>query len=379
MRDAAAVLRSLERWEDSGLLDAAVADRLRAELASYTEDTRLRFSRLLLAATAAVVLVIAAVSFTAWIWPTLGIGMRCVFLGGLGLGLVVAGARLERNPRREPAWLLQTSGLVLVGLACGYSAEQWPNGSPVGIATGVLALLTGLISFGYFVRRSEVMPAIAVLLGFFFGFVFLLRAFAEGSGDVLVWILDALFLIEAILIGRALRSGGAPGWVKGAAGVLLYFLPVLIAATVAGPLNRGGSQMAWPLDAWLVAVTALLLWLRGRSPAPLPAGLVSLGLTLSVLLAIPLAFFTTLATMSAPPEAAAGSVAGVGALALWFAVPRGEREILLAGAAALVVAAWYYAGQRGEALSAFLALGFTAAILFWVASRVGRPKARAAD
>ncbi|NJD09062.1 MAG: DUF2157 domain-containing protein, partial [Gemmatimonadetes bacterium] len=142
-----AVRRTLARWEESGLLGEELAGRLRAELAEHAERERVRFSRLLLAATAAVVLVIAAVTFTAWIWPDLGVGARCLVLGGLGLGLLVSGARLERAARREVGGLLQTTGLVLIARACGYSAERWEAGTPIGILTGALALLTGLGSF----------------------------------------------------------------------------------------------------------------------------------------------------------------------------------------------------------------------------------------
>jgi len=371
MRDSVAVHRSIERWEAAGLLDAATAAGLRAELTAQSERARLRFSRLLLAATAAVVLVIAAGTFTAWIWPALGVGTRCLLIAGLGLLLLVAGARLERGPRREPGWLLQASGLVLIALACGYSGEQWANGSTVGVITGLASLLTGVLTFRYFVRSSAVMPAVSVLLGYVFAFVFLVRAFAEGSGDTLVWALDGLFVIEALLLFRALSTRRAPRWAAGAAGVLLYFMPVLIAATVVGPLHGGGSDTAWPLDAWLAGVTALLLWLRARAPGPRWGDLASLGIGVSVLIAVPLAFHTTLNAAGGPPEAAALAVAAVGGLALAFAIPRGERDILIAGALALVVAAWYYAAERGEALSAFLALGFTAGVLFWVATRIG--------
>lgn len=362
-----AVRRTLARWEESGLLGEELAGRLRAELAEHAERERVRFSRLLLAATAAVVLVIAAVTFTAWIWPDLGVGARCLVLGGLGLGLLVSGARLERAARREVGGLLQTTGLVLIALACGYSAERWEAGTPIGILTGVLALLTGLGSFLYFVRRSPVMSAISVLLSFLFALVFLIRAFAGDSGDALIWSLDGLFLLESVLVLAALRSRWAPAWTPAAAGLLVGFMPVLIAATVVGPLGYGGSALAWPLDAWLLGVTALLLHLRRTGAVVRP-----IGLALCVLIAIPLAFHTTLNAARATPEAAAVVVAGIGALALAFALPRGERETLLAGAATLVVAAWYYAVERGEAMSAFLALGFTAAILFWVATRVGR-------
>jgi len=370
-RNGTAVRRSLERWQAAGLLDANTVEQLRAELAMHLERERERFSRLLLATTAAIVLVIAAGTFTAWIWPGLGVGIRCLLMAIVGGALLAAGARLEAGARREVGWLLQASGLGLLALAFGYSGERWQNGRAGGITAGVLALLTGFATFLFFVRRSAVMPAVAVLFSFVFVFVFLVRAFPSGSGDDLVWVLDGLLLLEALLVYGGLRRSPA-GWLKGAAGVLLYLAPFLIMMTVAGPLHRRGQDAAWALDAWLIGLTSFLLWLRERSPAPLPAEITSLGLSLSVLIGVGLAFFTTLSAASAPPEVAALAVAGVGGLALLFAVPRGEREVLLTGAVALVVAAWYYAVERGEAMSAFLALAFTGGVLFWVASRVGR-------
>jgi len=376
MRGTAAVRESIERWEASGLLDASTAEGLHEELAAHAEQERLRFSRLLLAATAAVVLLIAAGTFTAWIWPGLGVGARCLLIGGVGLLLAVAGARLEQGARREVGCLLQTSGLLLVAIACGYSAEQWPNGSPAGQLAGGLALFTGIASFAYSVRRSVVMPAVTLLLGYVFLAVFAMRAFPEGSADILIWACDALFALEAVLLLASLASSRAPPWVGGAAGALVCIMPVLIVATVLGPLNGDGADTAWPLDAWLIGVTALLLWLRARMTAAGGQDRTPLALGLVVLIGVGLAFHTTLNAASAPPEVAALAVAGLGALALAFAVPRGERDVLVAGALALVVAAWYYATERGEAVSAFLALGFTAAVLFWVATRVGRGRQR---
>ena len=45
---------------------------------------------------------------------------------------------------------------------------------------------------------------------------------------------------------------------------------------------------------------------------------------------------------------------------------------LRTGALAVVVAAWYFGVEQGGAIGAVLALAFTAGLLFWLSTRIGR-------
>ena len=374
IKEATAVRRALERWTATGLVDDATAARLRAESDAHAERSRLSFTRLLLGVTAGIVLVTAAITFTAWLWPELGVPARCAFLAVAGVLLAAFGGRLELGPRREPAWLLQAGGLVLIAIACGYSAEAWPNGSVGGAVAGWAAALTGVAALWFYAGRSDVMLVIAVVLGYIFLILLGVRAFGAEEGTV--WLLDGALLVEAAIVLLLLRRTPCPRWVPAAAGALLYLTPLRLLFTLIGPLELDGDIAIWPVNAWLIATTALLLRLRERHP---DQDVYAWGLAVSVLLGMWFAFYTTLGALHLDAEFAALAVAAVGGLALWYAVPRGERDVLLAGALVLVIAAWYYAAERGEALSAFLALGFTAGLLFWVATRVGRKQERAAQ
>jgi hypothetical protein len=366
-QDRTAVRRALARWQAAGLLDAGTAARLAAEADAWSERARLSIVRLLLAVTATIVLVIAAGTFTAWLWPSLGVGARCALLAVLGVLLATFGGRVELGDRREPGWLLQTSGLVLVAIAVGYSMEEWPNGSTGGQVAGWLGALGAALALLFYLGRSTVMTVVALVMGYVFLVLLGVRAFRLEEG--VLWLLDGLWLLQGAVVLWLLRRSPRPAWAAAAASALLYLLPLLGLLTMIGPLELDGATAAWPLDAWLIGITLLLLRLWRAEP---DREVYALGLAVSVLLGVGFAFNTVLGALDGGPEPAALLVAAVGGLALWWAVPRREREVLLAGALALIIAAWYYAVERGEALSAFLALGFTAGLLFWVALRVGR-------
>jgi hypothetical protein len=121
-----------------------------------------------------------------------------------------------------------------------------------------------------------------------------------------------------------------------------------------------------PVDIWLLAVAGLSLWgLQEDLPEHLRQDGYERQLAYCVLLWIPFGFFTTLEAMKTGPNAAALSVAAVGVLGLWFALPRGSRDVLVASCITLLAAAWYYGAAKAGALGAVLALAATAGVLLW--------------
>ena len=141
--------------------------------------------------------------------------------------------------------------------------------------------------------------------------------------------------------------------------------------TAAGPLALGEETLL-ALDAWLVLVTGLALWGIHRAPEMLRSPRYSLHIAASVLIAIPLGFGTTLEVYDLPPLGAAAVLAGAGAAGLWYGLRRDARPLVLCSCATIVSAAWYLGVDAGERLGTVLALAFTAALFFWVATRLGR-------
>ena len=145
----------------------------------------------------------------------------------------------------------------------------------------------------------------------------------------------------------------------------------MAAMTAAGPLELGDETLL-ALDAWLLLVTALALWAIHRAPAALRSARYSLHLAASVLIAIPLGFGTALEVYDLPGLAAAAVVAGAGACGLWYGLREDARPLVLGSCATIVSAAWYLGVEAGERLGSVLALAFTAAVFFWIATRLGR-------
>ena len=135
---------------------------------------------------------------------------------------------------------------------------------------------------------------------------------------------------------------------------------------------------------WLVFGAAGLGRTIGARPIVVGLTVVSLGtsapelvvcvLAASVLIAIPLGFGTTLEVYDLPPPGAAAVLAGAGAAGLWYGLRQDARPLVLCSCATIVSAAWYLGVDAGERLGTVLALAFTAALFFWVATRLGRGK-----
>ena len=122
----------------------------------------------------------------------------------------------------------------------------------------------------------------------------------------------------------------------------------------------------------MVLVTTLALWGIHRALTVLWSARYTLHIAVSVLIAIPLGFGTTPKVYDLPPLGAAAVLAGVEAAGLWYGLRMDARPLVLCSCATVVSAAWYLAADAGDRLGTVLALAFTAALFFWVATRLGR-------
>ena len=365
---------AIGRWEEAGLISGELAGRLREEQTRSQRRGHRRFLQYAVSGTAGILLVIAAVSFLAWSWPDLGPGARTGVIAATGIAVVLLGMRLETARRYLPVtYALQTTGLVLLLAAYLHSMEAWDNTTAGGVMVGLLALATPLATIPVFVRRNPVMPAVGTALGYGFLAVFLFRAF-DLDADIIIWILDGVLAAALLALAVLLRAGRAESVSRRtlyAFTVSLYAGYPMAGLTTAGPLELG-DEVFLALDAWLVLVTALALWGIHRAPAVLRSARYSLHIAASVLIAIPLGFGTTLEVYDLPPLGAAAVLAGVGAAGLWYGLRLDARPLVLCSCATVVSAAWYLAADAGDRLGTVLALAFTAALFFWVATRLGR-------
>ncbi|HET9949039.1 MAG TPA: hypothetical protein VFQ22_08970, partial [Longimicrobiales bacterium] len=114
-REQGAVLSAIERWRRSGLIDGAIAARLREETVRESAAGTRRLTQYLLATAAAAVLLIAGGVFVDWAWVRIGPAPESALLALAGVAAVVAGLRLQaRRAWRPAAYLLQTAGLGLL-------------------------------------------------------------------------------------------------------------------------------------------------------------------------------------------------------------------------------------------------------------------------
>ena len=367
---------AIRRWREAGLISSELAEELRAEQAIGRKRGRRRFLQTALSATAGILLVIAAVTFFAWSWPELGAGARACVIAGAGLAVVLLGMRLEARRRHVPVtYALQTSGLILLLAAYVYSMEAWDNTTAGGVVVGILALATPVATLPVFVRRNPVMPAVGAALGYGFLAAFLFRAF-DLDADVIIWVLDGALVATLAVLGARLHAGRAGAVSRRtlyAFAVSLYAGYPMAGMTAAGPLELGEETLL-ALDAWLLLVTVLALWGIHRAPAALRSARYRWHVAASVLLAIPLGFGTTLEMYDLPPLGAAAAVAGAGACGLAYGLRTDARVLVLCSCATVVSAAWYLGVDAGDRLGTVLALAFTAALFFWVATRLGGGK-----
>jgi len=366
------VHEALDRWERKGLIVPDVAARLREETEVEGARTGRRISQYALAATGGAILLVTVGVFADWLWPQLGPGSRSAIIAVLGAGVHWLGLRAESRRGWRPAGFgLQTAGLLILLGAYVYSQERWTNASAGGIAIGLLSLATPFLVAPRALKRNTVMPAVHLSLGFAYLAVFLDRA-TTLSDDAIVWVLDGVMVVVAVLlILELIRSSDHDSASRAlhAFVAALYSALVLMILTGLGPLDLG-EDMVWALDAWLAVVTLMTLWGIHWAPRPIRRDWFERHLATCVLMGMILGFASG-GSLDAPPEVTALLVAGVGGLGLAYGVHRNAGPMIWASVLAVVVASWYYGMERAGALGAVPALALTAALLFWLSRRVG--------
>ena len=365
------VLGAIRRWEERQLIDEALAERLRAEVEETSSAAGQRLFQYVLAATGAVVLLIAGGVFLDWAWPLMTDALRAGTLFGIGLLVHLGGVRLEARRRwRPPAYMMQTGGLGLLVSALMYSEEAWPNMTAGGIASGVVALAVPVVLGLPAVKRNHVMPAVHLAGGFLFVGLFLHRATPLVGGDV-YWVLDGLLLLAMLRLVRLIAAdpdGVQWPWALNAFNIALYTGLVLVFMTGAETLTLG-EDTVYPVDVWLFLIAAATVYGIHWAPPGLRRWWFGLQLAACQLAWIPLGFVTTLEVGHGPPEAALVAVSGSGVLGFLYAREHRVREILAVSALSFIAGAWYWGVERAGALGAVVALGVTAGLLFWVSAK----------
>jgi hypothetical protein len=369
-----AVHAAIKRWTEKGMVSSEQAQSLHDETIEHAGEAGRRLSQFIVAGTGAVVLVIAAGTFLEWAWPLMGPGWQSCVLGLAGVCAYLVGVRVEGMGRWGPVgYFLQMAGPVTLLMALGYSANAWPDGSQGGIAVGIIALAVPPTTLVHAIRRNTLMPAVHAILGFIFLGMFLVRAL-EMTMENVVWVLDGVLAVGFALLALGLvRTRGEDGgrWLLNAFVACLFVGMVLIPMTAALPLEMQ-EETAYPLDAGLAVVVALTLWGIHKAPPFLQRDWYSKQLVICVLLGTLLAMATTLGALETTETVAALVMASVGGVSLWYSLAYGMRDVVMASCVSLIWTAWFYGVTESGALGVVGALTFTAVLLFWVSSRLGR-------
>jgi len=332
-----------------------------------------RLSQYVVAATAAIVTVIAAGVFVDWAWPRMDAVARAGLLAAVGLALNLWGTRLETLRRWVPAALLmQVAGLGLLTFGFVYSKNAWLDASTGGIAVGVAALAVPALLAPRTLRRNVAMPAVHLCFGLGFIAIALDRA-TPLDGDTVIWLVDAVFVaVAATVVVLLLRDpdGRKYPWALNSFVAAAYAAAVLVLITATGPMGLEAEAM-YPLDAWLAVLAALTLWGIHRSPVGLRREWFDYQLAVCILFWVPLGVGTAMEALKGPPELALVFVGSVAVLGFAYALRYRARRILTASALAFILAVWFWAANRAGALGAVAGLAFAATLLFWLSGRVG--------
>lgn len=363
---------ALRRWQRGGLIDGTLADHLRAETDAHAATEGRRWAQYAVATTGAVILVIAASVFLRWAWPLMGPGSRSVLLGGAGVVTMALGIALDSRTRLAPAeYLLRAASLAILLMAFGYSRRAWDDSSIGAIVFGLGILAVPLVTAGLAIRRKPIMPAIHAAFGYAFLYLFLERA-TPLHGHAILWIMDGIAALSVLLLALRLRDvehRAADDWTLNAFTASLYAAGVLMFFTAAAQLDEYRSAV-WALDVWLLAVGALTVWGIHAAPVGLRRTWFGKQLAFCVLLAIVFGWWTTLGALRLGEASASLVVASIGAVGLYYGLRFDARDTIVASCIALLTAAWYFGTEAGGAIGAILALAFSAALFFWISTRL---------
>lgn len=362
---------ALDRWTKKGLLEPAKAEELRAEAeVEHRAGTR-RWGQLLVAILGAVALILAAGLFAARSWDTLSEMART--------GVLVAGGAaawaLGWVVRRKAGWnvpgvLLQAGGqgVILVGFV--YSSTVWDAGTPGGWVVGLTALATLVVLGPIGFHEGVLMAAIQTALSLFYLALFLNRALGL-DGDTIVWCLDGVVAVAVLAQILWMRRWSVEQRDRAlmALATSLWAGLVMVVITGFGPLDASTSGVLG-MDLWLILIAALTLWGIHRAPTELRRDSYEMNLALCVAVGGLLAMFTFGETFDMDTAGAGLAGVAVGALGMFYGLRQGATDVLLSGSGVALFATWVFAIGEAGAIGGAVALLVSAAVLFWLSTRL---------
>jgi hypothetical protein len=372
------VEEALDRWVANGLLEASHADTLRAEAEQAHAEATRRWGQILIASLGAVALILAAALFAGRNWPNLSDGMRTAFLLAAGLLVYLLGLRLFRRLSwRYSGLLLQTGGLGVILSGLVYSTNAWPERTPEAIAMGVLAFVIPAVAGPLSFREGVLMSGVHTALSFGYLAVFLERTFGL-EFDGIVWAMDGVALLAVAVFFVAVRRWPDEYTDRAlvAFAVSMWAGLVLALFTGAGPLDMDAAAVL-PADAWLLLIVALTLWGIHRSPSEYRRAEYETNLALCVVVGGFLAMFTAVETLGLDTRWLAVFGGSVGGAGLAYGLVRRAPQVLVTGALMMLLSAWFFAIDQAGALGGVVALLISAAVLFWVSTRIRAERAPA--
>lgn len=363
---------ALTRWLEGGLLGEEKVEALRGEAAAHHARLVRSRGRLLISVVGAVAALGAVVLFATETWPELSEAGRTFLLAAGALAAYALGLAVQRRPRwRVAGELLRVTGLAAGLFAVVYSSNAWELGTLPARLWG-LAALAAAGGAAVVTWRAPTLAAVGHVV---FVLPYLASSLVHAADlefEPVVWILDGVWAAGLVALAVGLRGEGAeerrrrllPVFVTGAwiGFVLLFF-------TGAGVLDLE-DHAVWPLDGWMLTMALVTAWAARRAPNEAEQTILERHLAACIPAATGLAVFSVAETLEWPGEAwlvAGGLVASAG---LAWGMRARNTPGLAASAASLVVVIWIYSVERAEMAFAAAALAVTAALFFWVGSRI---------
>jgi hypothetical protein len=362
---------ALTRWREKGLISAAQAEVLRAEaLAEHERRSRGR-GRLWVSAVGAAAAFGAAVLFATATWPELAETGRTLLLAAGAVMAYGVGLGVQRRPRWAVAGeLLRITGAALGLAAVVYSPNGWPLESAGSRLWGVVGL-GAAVGAGWMAGLAPVRTAVGHVV---FVLPYLAAFLVLTAGlefEPVIWTLDGVWAAGLVVVG--LRASGAK------AGRRSALLPVLITGAWIGfallfltgaTVLELEDRTVWPMDVWMATMALLTGWAASRAPTEAEAEFLERHLAACIPVATALAVFSVAETLEWPGEAwlAAGVMVASAGMTWAHRVRNGLG--LGSAAASLIAVIWIYTVERGDAAFGAVALFLTAALFFWVGSRI---------
>jgi hypothetical protein len=362
---------ALDRWTEKGLLSPEQAATLRAEAEVDHRARTRRRGQLLVAILGAVALILAAGLFTERSWDALSMEVRTgVLVAGGGAAWFLGWALRRRVGWDVPGILLQAGGQGVVLLGLAYSERAWPSGSPGAWGVGLTALAALVVLGPMAFQEGVLMTAIQTALSLLYLALFLDRAL-DLDGDTIVWCLDGVvaLAVAAQLLWVSRWSDDQRDRALMALATSLWVGLVMVMITGFGPLHAS-TEGVLGMDLWLVLIAGLTLWGIHRAPTELRRDAYEVNLALCAGVGGLLAMYTFGETFDMDSAGAGVAGVAVGALGMVYGLRMGATGVLLAGSGVALFATWVFALGQAGALGGVVALLVSAAVLFWLSTRL---------